>query len=560
MPKQLKMNIRVANILSTIGHPLLTIPTFVIVVLSTYEDFYKASIISILLLGLVIVPLSIKMYSGSKNGTYSNFDISDKTERQSWYLIPLFLLLILTIILFLTNQSHIIKWNSLFFFLLLLISNFINRYIKSSLHVSLNTFLTFLIMPINLILGTLFLVFVLFVSWSRIILKRHTLKEVVYGGIIGLLIGLSSCATTLGYAQQVFRNTDYNYSIPKQLNDGINIGNASDIDTSKIVSLTKLILKNEFPNFHSLLIAKDNRLVYENYFSGTDEISGKKLGYIEHSIDDLHDCRSISKSITSICIGMAVKQRLVKSIDEPIVQYFPEYEEYFDTLKRQITIKHLLTMTAGFEWNEDISYRDPKNSELQMDLSINPIKYILSRPIITAPGSKWNYNGGQSQLLAQIILKVSGLTVDKYAEKNLFIPLGISKYNWLTLKKNMPAAASGLRLRSRDLLKIGLLYMNDGIWNGAQIVDKEWANNSLSSIVTREDNKGYGFQFWTYADTVNNKSFHISEAKGNGGQRIFFCKELNLLVVTYAGNYNKWDIVNDSHKALTDFIIPSVMK
>ena len=230
---------RVANILSTIGHPLLTIPTFVIVVLFAYEDLYKASIISILLLGLVIVPISIKMYSGTKNGTYSNFDISDKTERQSWYLIPIFLLFIITIILFLTNQPHIIKWNSLFFFLLLLISSFINRYVKSSLHVSLNTFLSFLILPISLILGILFLVFVVFVSWSRVVLKRHTVIEVIYGGSIGLLIGLSSLATTLGYAHQVFKNKDYNYSIPKQLNDGMNIGKAADIDTSKIVLLTR---------------------------------------------------------------------------------------------------------------------------------------------------------------------------------------------------------------------------------------------------------------------------------------------------------------------------------
>lgn len=369
-----------------------------------------------------------------------------------------------------------------------------------------------------------------------------------------------SFVSTLGFAQQVFRNTNYIYSVPKQFDDGIKIGEISDIDTTKLVTLTKLILKNKFPNFHSLLIVKNNKLVYENYFSGTDEISGKKLGYITHTMNDLHDCRSISKSVTSSCIGIAIKKGLIKNIDEPIAQYFPEYADYFDIIKKEITIKHLLTMTAGFEWNEDISYRDPKNSELRMDLSNDPIKYILSRPIVSQPGTKWNYNGGQTQLLSQIIHKVSGLTLEKFAETNLFDPLGISKYEWLTLKKNMPAAASGLRLRSRDFLKIGLLYMNDGQWQNKQIMDEEWTKTSLSTVVKRQMDKGYGFQFWTDVKTVNNKSLHISEAKGNGGQRIFLCKELNLLVVITAGNYNNWDIVNDSHKALTDFIIPSIMK
>ena len=102
--------------------------------------------------------------------------------------------------------------------------------------------------------------------------------------------------------------------------------------------------------------------------------------------------------------------------------------------------------------------------------------------------------------------------------------------------------------------------MDNGLWQGEQVVDREWTNLSLSHVVTRAGEKGYGFQFWTYNEVVNGKSIHVAEAKGNGGQRIFFIKELNLLVVITAGNYNKWDIVNDSHKALTDYIIPSIVK
>lgn len=554
------MNQKQANTLSTIGNPLLTISIFVVIWLFNYENYHNAFLISKLLLGLVTIPLSIQMFLGFKRGNYTNFDISNKAERQSWYLVVLFLVAILVGVLFFTNQSQAVKWTAVYFLLLLTMPKFINYYVKSSLHVSLNMLIAFLIFPINLFFGIFFSIFVVLVSWSRVVLKRHTLKEVVYGGIIGISIGLISMATSSGYAQQVLNNKTYNYAIPKNLNDGIDIGNNRVIDTTKIITLTEFILKQQFPNVHSMLIVKDSKLVYENYFSGTDEISGQKLGYLDHNINDLHDCRSISKSITSLCIGIAIDKGLIKNVDEPIEQYFPEYNRYFDTQKRQITIKQLLTMTAGFDWNEDISYRDFKNSELQMDLSSDPIKYILSRPIVAAPGTKWNYNGGESQLLAQIIVKVSGMTIDKFAEQYLFNPLSIDIYDWLKLKENMPAAASGLRLRSRDLLKIGMLYMNNGIWQNKQIIAKDWTTTSLMPIVSRGNEKGYGYQFWTSTEIINGKSIDISEAKGNGGQRVFFVKELQLLVVITAGNYNQWDIVNDSRKALIDFIIPSVMK
>ena len=551
-----------ANFISVLGHPLLSISLFSILSLFNFESIEKASLISALIICVVIIPTTIKMYRGKKDGVYTNFDVSDKLERQSWYKYVLTLLFIVTLILFLTQQSLTLRLSVLFFFLLLLTSQIVNNFIKSSLHVSFNIFIAFLILPMNSIVALLLFLFVPIIAWSRLKLKRHTRKEIIVGASIGLFWGFLSLLAISGYAQKMLRSSVYHYSTPIQLKDGIEIGNLSEekMDSVKIIELTTLILKDSYPNIHSLLIVRNNKLVYENYFAGKDEIIGKKLGYVEHTMDDLHDIRSISKSVTSACIGIAIKQGLIKNIDEPVFQYFKNYEKYFDTTKKKISIRHLLTMTSGLEWDEDISYRDLRNSELQMDMSNDPIKYILSRNSVCQPGLNWNYNGGETLLLAEIIKTVCGENIALFAEKNLFKPMGIEKYEWLPLKKDMPAAASGLRLRPRDLLKFGLLYMNDGQWQNKQIMDKEWTKTSLSAVVTRQTNKGYGFQFWTNVDTVNNESLYISEAKGNGGQRIFFCKELNLLVVITAGNYNKWDIVNDSHEALTDFIIPSTMK
>lgn len=362
------------------------------------------------------------------------------------------------------------------------------------------------------------------------------------------------------------RSTNYFYTPPKEFDDNIRTDNlaACGMDTVKIVALTKLILADSFPNIHSVLILKDNKLVYENYFAGQDQIVGSSKGYIEHGINDLHDCRSISKSVVSACIGIAVQKGLIKSVDDSVFNYFPDYKKYAVGKKSGITIRHLLTMSSGLDWNESVPYTNLKNTEVRMDFSFNPINYILSRDLAVEPGKEWNYNGGGTQILTEIIKRQSGLPIDKFAEKYLFSPLSIKHYDWLAFifKKSTPNGASALRLRSRDFAKFGLMYMNDGVLNDSVILSKEWIQQSLSPQIARPSTKyksaGYGFQFWTYTDTIGNKIFDISEAKGNGGQAIFFCKKLNLMVVTTAGNYNNWDIVNNPHEALVKYIIPSI--
>jgi hypothetical protein len=189
------MKLKIAKIISTIGHPLLTIPIFVIIILFSYQDLQSAFLVSSLMIGCVFIPLTIKMYRGSKKGTYTNFDVSDRNERQNWYVAVLVSLLILISIFFLTNQSQAVRYNALFFLLLLSIAKIGNYFIKTSLHVSLHVFLSFLFMQINIEYGVLFLVFIFPIAWSRLVLKRHTLREVIYGGINGFAIGILSFVT-----------------------------------------------------------------------------------------------------------------------------------------------------------------------------------------------------------------------------------------------------------------------------------------------------------------------------------------------------------------------------
>lgn len=383
------------------------------------------------------------------------------------------------------------------------------------------------------------------------------------------LLGFGTAMFVLAACHQSHdRSTYYSYLQPTQLDDELPVAPMYDegMDTSKIVALTKLILADTFPNIHSMLILRHGKLIYENYFAGEDEIVGKgKAGYVGHTVDDLHDCRSVSKSFTSACIGIAIKQGFIKSIDEPIYSYFLEYARYFDPAKRKITIRHLLTMTSGLDWDENTPYLDPKNTEIQMDGSDDPISFILSRKLTSTPGTVWNYSAASATLLGEILRRATGEKVDKFAEKNLFAPLGIKKYTWepMLKDKDMTAAAWGLRLRPRDLAKFGLLYMNNGKWGNTQVLDTDWVNQSLSAQVLRPSEspkvaRGYGFQFWTDPLTLPRYKTDLPFAIGLGGQLIIMWRSMDIVLVFTGGKYNQNNTGADIYAAFIKYIVPSV--
>jgi CubicO group peptidase (beta-lactamase class C family) len=372
--------------------------------------------------------------------------------------------------------------------------------------------------------------------------------------IVMLAVVLSACTATTTVK-----------NIKTTSEDGLSYSSlkSAGFDSLQINAMTQAIAQQEYPNIHSVLIVKNKKLVYEKYFPGKDEIWGTSIGMVNHSKDSLHDMRSVSKSVISTCIGIAIAQRKIKDENQKVWDFFPEYADLNTGEKSNLTIRHLLTMSSGLEWNENIPYTDPANSEIQMDNSDDPIRYVLSRPLVATPGTTWNYNGGCTQVLAAILFKVSGMEADSFANHYLFKPLGISRFFWtkLTMKsgqKSVPAAASGLRLRSRDMVKIGLLYMQAGQWNRRQIISEEWAKKSHTPHVSRPDGGGYGYQFWTWTMPVNNTPTSLAVAVGNGDQRIYFDHQHDLMVVITAGNYNLWTIKKNANALLEEYIYPSL--
>jgi CubicO group peptidase (beta-lactamase class C family) len=336
--------------------------------------------------------------------------------------------------------------------------------------------------------------------------------------------------------------------------------NAQILDSAVIHKMETAIENGTYPNTHSLLIAQNNKIIYEHYWAGKDKKYGTYLGIVPHGIDSLHGIQSATKSIVSACVGIALQQGKIKSINQKIFDFFPEYAKQDTGLKAALTIKDLLTMSTGLTWNEE-DYNKAGNSEHLMDSASDPVGYVLSLPMVYKPGEVFTYCSGTLLVMAAIIEKTTGKTIDAFAKEYLFTPLGITNFIWSNagINSNIIDASSGLYMRSRDLMSFGLLYLNDGRWNGKQIIPATWVKESTTPQINTHDyyNDQYGFWWWLWKDSALNKPISIAACLGNGGQSIFIDKENNLVVVVTAGNYRKKEY---SFGLLIHFVYAALLK
>ncbi|MBC2846263.1 serine hydrolase domain-containing protein [Winogradskyella flava] len=273
---------------------------------------------------------------------------------------------------------------------------------------------------------------------------------------------------------------------------------------------------------------------------------------------ELHTLQSITKSVSSILLGIALDLNEDYTIETKGMSFFKNYEFNFeDSRKNDITIEDLLTMRSGLEWNED-DYTDPINDCNLLEKSDEWIQYVLNKPTDAIPGTKFEYNSGASVLLGKITRNITGKRIDKWAEEKLFGPLGITDYYWKETPDGEIDTEGGLFLRTEDLAKIGTLFLNKGKWHDKQIVSESWVLSSTSPIIESidPDNNskiGYGYQWWI-PHHYNGKS-EIVAGIGYGGQYLMIALEYDLIIV-----FNGWNI-NDApekstRKVLQDRIIP----
>jgi CubicO group peptidase (beta-lactamase class C family) len=318
---------------------------------------------------------------------------------------------------------------------------------------------------------------------------------------------------------------------------------ASGFDAQALCAALQEATKGEV-NIHGLVVERHGRLVAEIYRRGRDRsMSSLFTREVDFGPTDLHDMRSVSKSVVSLLVGIAIGEGRIAGITTPVLDFYPNDKDLRTPARASITIEHLLTMSSGLAWKEEATtYGTAANDETHLPWAWNPYRYVLDRAMDAAPGERFNYSGGDNTLLADILARATGKDVRELARTELFAPLGIERWDWVGDIYGRPIPFAGLRLRPRDLAKIGRMLLDHGQWRGRQIVPSDWVSASLAAHIPTGDGGQYGYQWWVGRVQWRGKTIAWSAAIGNGGQRLYLLPELDMAVVVTAGEYNSPDI------------------
>jgi CubicO group peptidase (beta-lactamase class C family) len=377
--------------------------------------------------------------------------------------------------------------------------------------------------------------------------------------LLGILV-LTLMAYSASLAQDA-RQTPAPCGAPVATEDGWSIATPEEVgfDPVALCQWSERRIATPRDNIHAILVVRQGKLVFEQYFTGDDEHGGRPLGQVTYDRTMLHDLRSVSKTVTSLLVGITLAQKKLASLDQPIFDFFPAYADLRTPDKARITLRHLLTMSTGLEWDETRTpYTDPNNSAIRMRRSDDPYRYVLSEPVVTPPGAKYNYSSGSTELLGAILHKATGQRLDELARTVLFEPLGITDFEWRTLLNGEPIAAAGLRLKPRDVAKIGQLVLAHGLWNGRQIVPRDYLDEATTPQIQGAGAYFYGYQMWVGRSLVHKREIDWAAGLGLGGQRVYVIPSLDLVVALTAGLYTSPLQGTLTSDILNDVVLPAV--
>lgn len=310
------------------------------------------------------------------------------------------------------------------------------------------------------------------------------------------------------------------------------------LDPDRLCKLGQRFEEWKEADVHAILVARHGKLVFERYYSGLDQRWGAPPAQVAFGPKVPHDLRSITKSVVALLTGVAIDKGWVKDVDQPVLSLLPEYADLSTPEKQRITLRSLLTMSAGLEWSEDRPYDDPANSETRMDESVDPCRFVLEQPVAYPAGSVWTYSGGSAALIACVLRRATGKSLDELARAALFEPLGVTSADWARYPRTgEPVAASGLRLAPRDTLKFGQLVLDKGAWQGKPVVPASWIEAATTPQINGPGAIFYGYQFWLERSLVAGREIDWIAGVGYGGQRLFIVPSLDLTVLVHAGLY-----------------------
>ncbi len=331
---------------------------------------------------------------------------------------------------------------------------------------------------------------------------------------------------------------------------------SEDLSSDSLQAMEKAIRGGEFEKIGSVLVARHGKLVYERYFEG--------------DANTLRDTRSATKSITGILVGIAIGEKKLSGVDARVLQLLPERARKMqnpDPRKDKITVEDFLTMSSPLEcddWNdasrgnEERMYVVEDWAQFILDLPVRGRMHLGEKEEPPAYGRYFSYCTGGVFTLSEVLARATGMRTDRYAQEEVFGPLGITDAVWVYSPLNVPQTGGGLRLTGRDLLKIAELYRAGGEWRGKRIVDEAWVKTSTRPHARIDEQTEYGYLWWLKTFKSGEKSYPAFFMSGNGGNKVMVFPGLDMSVVLTSTNFNTKGMHEQTEKLLTEYILRAV--
>ena len=366
--------------------------------------------------------------------------------------------------------------------------------------------------------------------------------------ILALILAASSVV-----AQDEWPTREWSTATPSEVGLDAEVLDALDAD----------IRSGEYAYVDSMLVIRHGKVAYERYYEhdyasiyGEESRTPGPLlvndpsgpynyfnpwwhPYYQRS--SLHSMQSVTKSVVSAVIGIAFGRGDFPALDTPVLSFFDaDSVENVDERKRSMTIRHLLTMSTGLDWNEDVPYADPTNAFAIMAVTPDWVQFTFDRPMAHSPGEVFQYNSGATLILGHVFRLATGVDLEEYAVEHLFEPLGIRDYFWKRTPMGLVDTQEGLYVSSRDIAKIAYLFLKGGNWEGQEVVPGDWVKASIepSFSVTDDGSVEYGYKWWLYHYQYQGEDRVAFAGSGFGGQRPIVLPELDLVLV-----FTGWNVL-----------------
>ena len=330
---------------------------------------------------------------------------------------------------------------------------------------------------------------------------------------------------------------------------------SAGLSAARLRAMEEAIRSEQFKKITSVLIARNGTLVYEAYFDG--------------DANTLRDTRSVTKTITGMLVGIAIDQRRLAGVDTRVLPLLAGKQpvQNPDPRKEQITVEDFLTMSSVLEcddWNESSRGNEERMylvedwTQFTLDLPIRGLTSLEKKPKPEPGVRRFNYCTAGVFTLGRVLERATGKPVEDFARECLFHPLGIEEARWAFSPQGLAQTGGGLGLTSRDLLKLGILYAQNGIWNGRRIVPESWVRTSTRPHARIDDQTGYGYLWWLRSFGAGEKKHFVYYMSGNGGNKVVVIPGLDLVVVITSTNYNARGMHEQTDRLLSDYILAAL--